>query len=419
MQKPDISSKSFWSNNPEPACLLSEDVQNHCIYIDSPVLSALRQIEPFYRSGIFDFCKTPLFLRMNATIRMQLMATKPPREVNLHYISGKKVGQFPIARGGVVFYPFNSKSNVTSVTNRDFSHVLTLHGESNKLASYRPAARLYDYICIAGPLARNRYLDSGIFTPADVDQGRLVMMGDSFVQTMDWIRLAKSGETGALLYSPTWEGYGTGPVNYSSVSRGRGFSFLPEIAKACEAQNIIVKPHPYLGLLKPRLIKDFIDGVRFLINKGLSVTLALHDSNLPLRLLCRTHLHGLDLIEETGEGSVPVCMGLCDISGMEAVFLKQRVPSMTLCPTTELPLALRKIYGKKILWPQSIYQEAVEGYLADAQEIDEQHRRLVFGWQTSDLSEMSHAARRNWLIDYVQSDPFWKREPAFRKETAL
>lgn len=419
MRKPDLPSKSFRSNNPEPVCLLSEGVPNHCVYIDSPVLSALRQIEPFYRSGIFDFGKTPLFLRTKPAIRMQLMVAQTPRGINLQCINGKEVGLLPIARSGVVFYPFNSQSNVTSVTNRDFIHVLTLHGESNKLASYRPAARLYDYICIAGPLARNRYLESGVFTPADVDQGRLVMMGDSFVQKLDWIRAAEPGEAGSLLYSPTWEGYGNGPVNYSSVSRDRSFSFLLEIAKACEAQKIIVKPHPYLGLLKPRLMKDFIDGVRFLINKGVSVALALHDSNLPLRLLCRAHLHGVDLIEETEEGSVPVRMGLCDISGMEAVFLKQRVPSMTLCPTTELPLSLGKIYGKKILGPQSIYKEAVEVYLAEAQEIDELHRRLVFGWQTSDLSEMTHDARRNWLIDYVQSDPFWQRGSKFRKEPSL
>lgn len=398
---------------------MGEGGPNQGVYLDSPVLSALRQIEPFYRSGIFNPRDTPLFLRVKPATRVQLMAACPPEGINLRQLYGKEVGQLPIARGGVVFYPFNSQSNMNAVNNRGATHVLTLHGESNKLASNRPAARLYDYICVAGPLARDRYLESGIFTPADADQGRLVMMGDSFVQTLPWIRAADPAEAGALLYCPTWEGYGNGPVNYSSVPRERGFYFLPEIAKASGAQKIIIKPHPYLGLLKPRLLWDFIAGVRHLIGKGPSVHLALRDSSLPLRLLCRTHLSGLDRIDETEEGSVPIRMGLCDISGMEAIFLKQRIASMTLSPTAEFPLAVRKIYGKKALLPQSVRQVAVEGYLAEARDIDEQHRRLVFGWQTPELSEMTHDARRNWLIDYVQSDPFWKREPAIRKEAAL
>lgn len=407
------------SNESAPICARSEGAPNHGVYLDSPVVSALRQIEPFYRSGMFDSQDTPLFLRMGPLTRLQLMASHPPEGINLCPYYGKEVGQLPISGGGVVFYPFNSQSNMNAVTNRGVTHVLTLHGESNKLASNRPAARLYDYICVAGPLARDRYLESSIFTPADVDQGRLVMMGDSFVQTLPWIRAAAPGETGALLYCPTWEGYGNGPVNYSSVPRKRGFSLLPEIAKASDAQQIIIKPHPYLGLLKPSLLWDFISGVRGLIGKGPTIKLALGDASLPLRLLCRTHLSGLDRIDEAEENLVPIRLGLCDISGMEAVFLKQYVASMTLSPTAEFPPSVRKIYCKKALLPQSVREATVERYLAEAQNIDEQHRRLVFGWQTSDLSEMLPDTRRNWLINYAQSDPFWKRRPTIRGEAAL
>lgn len=406
-------------NESAPICARSEGAPNHGVYLDSPVVSALRQIEPFYRSGIFDSKDTPLFLRMRPVIRLQLMASHPPDGINLCSCYGKDVGQLPISRGGVIFYPFNSQSNMNAVTNREATHVLTLHGESNKLASNRPAARLYDYICVAGPLARDRYLESSIFTPADVDHGRLVMMGDSFVQTLPWIRAAAPGEAGALLYCPTWEGYGNGLVNYSSVTRKFGFSFLPEIAKATDAQQIIIKPHPYLGILKPRLLWDFISGVRGLIGKGPTIHLALRDASLPLRLLCRTHLSGLDRFDETEENLSPIRLGLCDISGMEAVFLKQHVASMILSPTEEFPPWVRKIYDKKALQPQSVREATVERYLAEAQNIDEQHRQLVFGWQTSDLSEMLPDKRRNWLIKYAQSDPFWKRKPTTLEKAAL
>jgi hypothetical protein len=386
------------------------------VYLDSPVLSALRQIEPFYRSGMFDGQQTPVLLRTKPTIRAQLMVAGRPAGIDLRKLRRGQVGRLPIAPGGVVFYPFNSQSNMNAVTNRTATHVLTLHGESNKLASNRPAARLYDYICVAGPLAINRYLDHGIFTRAEVDAGRLVMMGDSFVQTLPWARPEASGERGALLYCPTWEGYGNGPVNYSSVPHQRGFERLAQMARASGVERIIIKPHPYLGMLKPRLLLDFIAGVRNLAKSGSMVELALGDSGLPLRTLCRIHLRHVARIDEAGDAPHPIRLGLCDISGMEAVFLKQRIPSMILSPTAEYPAFVADIYSKKALLPDRVDPVAVRDYLARADEVDDAHRALVFGWQAPELSAMTHAARRAWLIDYVRRDPYWVQGRASLKD---
>jgi hypothetical protein len=395
------------------------EIPEQAVYLDSPVLSALRQIEPFYHSGMFGAQETPLLLRVKPLMGAQLMAAGQPSGIDLRRLRRGQSSRLPVAAGGVVFYPFNSQSNMNAVTNRAVTHVLTLHGESNKLASMRPAARLYDYICVAGPLAIDRYLSHGIFTRADVDSGRLVMMGDSFVQTLPWARAEKTGEAGALLYCPTWEGYGNGPVNYSSVAHQRGFEMLKQIAKASGVDRIIVKPHPYLGMLKPHLLFDFIAGVRNLAKSGPKVDLALGDSSLPLRVLCRTHLRHVGRINEAEAEPQPVRLGLCDISGTEAVFLKQGIPSMILSSTKEHPASVSDIYSKKALSPDKKDPAKVAAYLEAAHEIDQAHRQLVFGWQEPTLSQMTHAMRRSWLIDYVRRDPFWGRNGTLKKEHVL
>ena len=96
------------------------------VYLDSPVLSALRQIEPFYRSGMFDGQQTPVLLRTKPTIRAQLMVAGRPAGIDLRKLRRGQVGRLPIAPGGVVFYPFNSQSNMNAVTNRTATHVLDM-----------------------------------------------------------------------------------------------------------------------------------------------------------------------------------------------------------------------------------------------------------------------------------------------------
>lgn len=391
------------------------DLVENAVYLDSPVISALHQIMPFYQSGIFSKKETPLLLRIKPIIQLQLLATSLPKDIDLRKLSHGYISQLPMAPSGVVFYPFNSQSNMNAVTNRNAFHVLTLHGESNKLASNRPAARLYDYICVAGPLAIQRYLDSAIFTPADVEQGRLIMMGDSFVQDIPWIKPAGPDERGALLYCPTWEGYGNGPVNYSSVRDKQGFAVLSEAARNCGAKKIIIKPHPYLGLLKRRMMLDFVAGVGKLVAQGENIELALGESSLPLRALCRLKLPHVPRLKEVASNPETIRLGLCDVSGMEAVFLKQRIAHMVIGPSGAIPRIARDVYRRKVLLPEVDIAQTMRYYLTKFDDIDSEHRALVFGYQEPSVAEMTAVARRNWLVEYVRSDPFWGRGPKISK----
>lgn len=387
-----------------------EAVPDQAVYLDSPVLSAVNQIRPFFESGAYGKSDTPLLLRHRALIRMQRLFSRLPADLDVRPVKGANGARFPLRPGGVLFYPFNSQSNLQTVANRSFRHVLTLHGESNKGASVRPASRMYDYVSIAGPLARDRYLDAGIFTAADVDQGRLVMMGDTFVQSMPWIKPARITDTAPVIfYSPTWEGYGSEVDNYSSVSGLRGFMAVLKAARALDLHRVVVKPHPYLGMLRPAMVREFISGIRLLRRSGLQVSVALRHASLQLRFGCHTQLSRLTTIEEDDSSPVAVALALCDISGMEAIFLKQRIRHMVLARESDVPRGLETIYDHKSIMSHQDPETAVMDYLDGAEDTDAAHRKMVFGWQNPELEGMSASSARRWIIEYVRRDPFWSQ----------
>lgn len=383
---------------------------DQAVYLDSPVLSAVSQIRPFFASGAFGVASTPLLLRQKPMSQIQRALGRLPRELDIRWIKGRAAA-LPVATNGVVFYPFNARSNLQTVTKRDVRHVLTLHGESNKGASMRPAARIYDYVSIAGPLARDRYLKAGIFTADDVDRGRLVMMGDTFVQTLPEIRAARATDADpAIFYAPTWEGFGGQADNHSSIEAQRGFDAVVQAAQALRLERVVIKPHPYLGLLRPAIIGRFMAGVRLLRQAGLQVSVMLQEASPPLRLACALQ-RGQRLTlacKSSVSVPVPVALGICDVSGMEAIFLKHRIRHLVMAREETVPHEIARLYLRKALLPGGDVGRVMARYLADAAEVDAAHRAHVFGWSASELAEGSAAAARGWLVNYVRQDPFWR-----------
>jgi hypothetical protein len=409
-------SNSFPAPIAEDACASATQVAvkrtdkvREAVYLDTPIVSAISQILPFYNDGIFGPRETPLLLTVKPIVNAQLLFTNLPKGIDIRKTRRSLANRVSFDDGAVIFYPFNSQSNMNAVANRLCHHVLTLHGESNKFASIRPAARLYDYICVAGEHARDRYLQAGIFTNADADNGRLVMMGDSFVQNAPWIRAAAPGEDGALLYCPTWEGYGNAQDNYCSIGGLRGFHILERAAKAADIKKIIVKPHPYFGLLKPAAQRDFFSGVRWLVSKGFDVQLALFEANLLSCIGSGLFLRKLPRIAMSAICPIPIKLGVGDVSGMEAVFLKQMIPHLTITQAADVPVGLQDFYNRKAVFEVEEVVGITKRYLECASEIDDAHRARIFSWHDPDLKKMNGQQRRRWLTDYIRQDPFWRK----------
>lgn len=380
----------------------------HAIYIDTPVLTALRQVAPFFESGIFDTAHCAIYIRRRALVQLQRFFTVLPRSLGIRAQRGTTLS---LTEGNIVFYPFNAQSNMNVLTQRQYRHVLTLHGESSKAASFRPASRMYDYICVAGPLAIDRYLEAGIFTPEEGRGGRLIQMGDSFVQRMPWLRPATEddGKSVSIFYCPTWEGFGTQTNNYSSVTRGWGFEAVAQAARTLDVRRIVIKPHPYLGLLRQGMWRDFILGLRGMVRCGLKVELALNDMPAVTRLVFRTALAGVPIYRADPANPLPVRLGITDVSGMAAVLLTARIPTVVahVTPPEVLP-RMQDIEPLKSIAPGDDIAAVIRAYLYQAEAIDTRHRDAVFSWHDPALPAMTMPERLTWLIDYVQRDPYWQ-----------
>lgn len=296
------------------------------VYIDSPIRAAAKQMAPFFHQGVFDAQKTPLFMRRRIGNAFGFGQPSSVGGVPITMADAKTAKSLPVRKNGAVFYGFNSQGNMHTVANRSYRHVLVLHGESNKRASARPAARLYDHVCLAGDLALERYLRAGIFHEGDLTRGRLIKVGDSFVQDLPGYSVCpKHGR--ALLYAPTWEGYGGPMNNYSSIDCG-GMEMAAAAAVIAGLDRIVLRPHPYLGLLKPVMLVEFIRGLRQLAKRW-PVQVDLRDANAPTRV-------GVKMLAQLsgniGLGAPESDLALCltDISAMEAVCLKAGLPSFII-----------------------------------------------------------------------------------------
>lgn len=376
------------------------------MYLDSPVTTALRQISPYFDSGILDRDTCPVYMRKRALVCLQRILTQTPQNMQVRPISGPRVPEDP---GTVLLYPFNAQSNMNAISFRQFHHVLTLHGESNKIASFRPAARLYDYVCVAGPLAIDRYLDNGIFTSEDVDRGRLIQMGDSFVQRLGWLRpTAADNQDGVLFYCPTWEGFGSQKANYSSIVNGVGFEHVARLAKAKGIERIVVKPHPYLGMLRPWMWLHFLKGIRSLRHQGFHVRLALGDLQGLRSISLQLNLARVQIHKEDDANPLPVRLAVTDVSGMEAVLLIAGVPTLVVEVLRQpVPQRIARIKQQKTLYKDGTALQVARAYLENATAIDRAHRAQLFSFHDPSLSRMINAKRMDWLTDYVHSDTFW------------
>jgi hypothetical protein len=382
------------------------------LYIDSPMPNALDQVLPFFKNGFFPAETMPVMMRRQSR-RDKAVPDNGDTGPKIYKNTLRNIASQQSANAGIVYYAFNAQTNTTLLSNRSLRHVLALHGESNKISSFRPAARLYDYVLVAGDLACRRYLKAGIFTRREIELGRLIKMGDSVVQSMPYFVPAPIQSDGWLLYAPTWET--SNPAeNYSSAEGGFGFELLRECAREVGLRNIMLKPHPNFGMRDAKYLRHMVAAIHRMSAEGYTVRVLDDGLNwrvrLALRLACKAS------IIATANALYPVSLALVDISGMEAICLKQGIAHMVIRKAANaMPddATLDDIYRQKSMMfgePVSTSKIKFNTYVADNAPIDRRHRNLIFSYADESLIEATPGFRYNWLDSYIRKDPYWSKE---------
>lgn len=388
-----------------------------CVYIDSPMPNAIDQVLPFYRSGFFDRASVPILLRRRMFMEkrhapVEAPGSLPPITRVSQFSPSRQLGSGHGGGQGIVFYPFAAQANAQVVSDRSVQHVLTLHGESNKTSSFRPSARLYDYVLVAGTLACRRYLKLKIFTEREVAQGRLVQMGDTLVQDMPYLAAAPLSPEAWVLYAPTWE-TSLPSENYSSAQDGYGYGVAKRCAEACGTRRILLKPHPNYGMRDLAYIRQLVRNIQSLRSLGFEVKVINEAINYRIHLIL-TMMFGREIYAATAV-RYPVSMAVVDISGMEAICLKQGIPHIVIRKPSNTHMPddedLTAVYRFKMLTfgkGTGEVERLIETYAAAHAQVDIDHRQLVFSYADTALPSQSAAQRFAWLNRYLQDNTYWR-----------
>ncbi|WP_194117777.1 hypothetical protein [Streptomyces hoynatensis] len=145
----------------------------------------------------------------------------------------------------MLLHPANAPKTSQVLRIPTIKHAFTNHGESDKLSSCNPYAKVYDEVWVAGPAARRRYA----LAEVGVDDRDVVEVGRPQLAP---IRRA-SGPPPAqgpvtVLYAPTWEGWTSDPGNTSVILAGEN---LVRALLADRRVRLLYKPHPMTGSVNP------------------------------------------------------------------------------------------------------------------------------------------------------------------------
>ncbi|MDT0342737.1 hypothetical protein [Streptomyces litchfieldiae] len=146
----------------------------------------------------------------------------------------------------MLLHPANAPKTSQVLRIPTIKHAFTNHGESDKLSSCNPYAKVYDEVWVAGPAARRRYALADV----GVDDRDVVEVGRPQLAPIQ-PHTGPPDPSGpvTVLYAPTWEGWTNDPGNTSVLLAGEN------IVRALLAEprvRLLYKPHPMTGSVNPR-----------------------------------------------------------------------------------------------------------------------------------------------------------------------
>lgn len=290
------------------------------IYIDTKISGAIQQLLNYFHSKVFNF---------DACISVYVKYYKENNEFiskvfeknNIPHKFIKKHSDITFEDGKVVFYLFNAQSNCRMVAFRNVSHVFITHGESNKKSSVKPIVRIYDHVITSGQVGIDRYLKAGLFTKFDIEENRVIRLGNTFVGQNSY-HYDKDSRT--LLYAPTWEG-GVLDENFSSINNSID-SLLLKVAKNKSIKNLVIQTHPNLGHRDKSYKQSLKIVLSKLVKQNLSVLVV--KNKISVRDKIQARYCGFRYISSSKE--INVSHAITDISAMEVQLLVKGIPVIVL-----------------------------------------------------------------------------------------
>lgn len=363
------------------------------IYIDTRILGAVKQLLSYFQSDVFNnsacIAIYVKYYKENHEIISKLFNTH-----NIPYRFIKRYSDISFDDGKVVFYLFNAQSNCRMVSFRNVSHVFITHGESNKKSSVKPIVRIYDYVVTSGQVGIDRYLKAGIFTKSDIEDNRVIRLGNTFVGQNSY-SYDESSDT--LLYAPTWEG-GVPDENFSSITDNID-KLLLRVAKDRHIKKIIIQTHPNLGHRDKSYIALLDSMLLKLIKSGLKILVAKNKVSIRERL--RAIYTGFAYI--SSNQGIKISYAITDISAMEVQLLVKNIPTIVLANRYRyedlvIPSKMSIYYLDNMIylnedhdiWTQSSNPEAIISYIESYQE--------------SSLRKLSLRQRVEWICRYVDKN---------------
>ncbi|MEV1005885.1 hypothetical protein [Streptomyces sp. NPDC049881] len=146
----------------------------------------------------------------------------------------------------MLLHPANAPKTSQVLRIPTIKHAFTNHGESDKLSSCNPYAKVYDQVWVAGPAARLRYAraDVGVDDRDVVEVGRPQLAP---IRRADGPPPATGPVT--VLYAPTWEGWTNDPGNTSVILAGEN---VVRALLADPRVRLLYRPHPMTGSVNPK-----------------------------------------------------------------------------------------------------------------------------------------------------------------------
>lgn len=385
-QEPQFSSAFF------------DDPERAVIFMDNRFKNAIDQLLRYTDSGFLDPENTRLVFRIFPQSYGYIRAICETRKLDYYAFSANS--DIPNLKDCLVIYPFNSLQNVRLINNRQCQHILLMHGESNKLASVKPLARIYDYLLVAGDIARQRLVESQIFSPHYIASGRVIKIGDSVMGDFSQITCAADMVEAALGYFPTWEG-GNDDEDLSSLAY-----ISPDIFRQqniCQSRHLVMRLHPHTGARRHEYrdyVKNFLKDA---LAQGFEVSYLSSNHPTELEVVLKEQFPAIKWYSSEVQPAKAIGLALVDVSALEAVMDAKAIPNFVFIHPDKYIAAPQSywnqkagchIYAPDMKLPEDIYVKGQYDF--------ENYRKFLFDYETPELETLDHKARFAWVSDYVK-----------------